>query len=143
MSAVLLDAYAVIATLKGEPSADEVRPLLANGEATIHPLNLAEVIDKLCRLVGADPDEVEADVAILGIEHVEVDDAVLVDAGSLRARRYHRIDRPVSLADCVACLHALRAGMALATSDAPLAEMMREEGGVVVPLPNSVGKRPQ
>lgn len=64
---VLLDAYAVIAVLRGEPAADELRPVLEAGDALMHPLNLGEVIDRMVRLAGADADEVEADVALLGV----------------------------------------------------------------------------
>jgi hypothetical protein len=38
---VPLDAYAVIALLRGEPAAAEIRPLLEQGVVVIHPLNLA------------------------------------------------------------------------------------------------------
>ncbi|WP_157987957.1 hypothetical protein [Jiangella endophytica] len=34
----------------------------------IHPLDLAEAIDRTARLVGADPADIEADIALLGIE---------------------------------------------------------------------------
>jgi PIN domain nuclease of toxin-antitoxin system len=85
--AVLLDAYAAIAILKGEPAAKEIRPTLEAGDAVIHPLNLGEVIDRMSRLAGADPDDIEADVALLGVDTVDADAATLVDAGRWRARR--------------------------------------------------------
>ncbi|WP_152363113.1 PIN domain-containing protein [Microlunatus speluncae] len=140
--AVILDAYAAIAVLKGEPAAVEVRPLLEQGETVMHPLNVGELLDRMVRLVGADSDEVEADLALLGIEQVAVDPAILVDAGRWRARHYHRTDRPVSLADCVVGLTAFSLDLELATSDRPCAEMVREEGGKVLALPDSRGLRP-
>lgn len=139
---VLLDAYAAIAVLKGEPASAEVRPVLETGEALIHPLNLAEVIDRMARLVGADPDDIEADMAILGVGLADATADVLVEAGRWRARHYHRADRPVSLADCVAGVCAVTMGVALATSDAHCARMLRDEGGAVVALPDSKGGRP-
>jgi PIN domain nuclease of toxin-antitoxin system len=50
----VLDAYAVIAYLRAEPGAGEVRPLLDSGEATLTAVGVAEVLDHLIRLVGAD-----------------------------------------------------------------------------------------
>jgi hypothetical protein len=47
----------------------------------------------------------------------------------------------VSLADCCAAAHALDRGSRLATSDAHLIEVMISEGGDVISLPNSFGKR--
>jgi predicted nucleic acid-binding protein len=139
---VLLDTYAAIAVLKGEPAAKEVRPILEQGDAVIHPLNLGEVIDRMARSIDADPDDVEADIALLGVTAVDADDATLIDAGRWRARHYHRSDRPVSLADCVAGLCAMTMKIALATADQPCAEMVRDEGGVVYELPDSQGARP-
>jgi len=139
---VLLDAYAVLAVLLGEPAGAELRPHLAGGDATIHPLNLAEVIDRLTRLAGANPDDVEADVALLGISVADTNGDDLVDAGRLRARHYRRGTCDVSLADCVAAVHAVRRRLPLATSDRPLAEVVRREGGRVVALPDSRGRRP-
>lgn len=143
MAAVLLDTYAAIAVLKGEPAAEAVRPTLETGEALIHPLNLAEVIDRMARLVGADPDDIEADMALLGVRVIDTDATVLVDAGRWRARHYHRNNRAVSLADCVAGLSAVTLGMELATSDPHCAAMVRAEGGAVRALPDSRGRWPE
>lgn len=140
---VLLDAYALIAVLRGEPAAKELRSVLEAGEAEIHPLNLAEVVDRMVRLAGADADEIEADVAVLGVRTTGVDGADLVDAGRWRARHYHRSDRSVSLADCVAAVAAVGGTKPLATSDPGCAAMVREEGGTVVALPDSTGARPE
>jgi hypothetical protein len=54
-------------------------------------------------------------------------------ARSLRARHYHRTKRPVSLADCslIACAGT---GDSIATLDAVLIEMARDEDIAVVDL---------
>lgn len=140
--AVLLDAYAAIAFLRGEPAAKEVGRLLEQGEAVMHPLNVGEVLDRMSRLNGADPDDVEADLALAGVHPVDVDPVILVDAGRWRGRHYHRKDRPVSLADCVAGLSAVVLDLPFATSDRSCAEMVREEGGEVLALPDTRGRRP-
>ena len=139
---LLLDAYAVIALLRGEPAARELRAHLDKGETVVHPLNLAEVIDRLVRVDGRDADDIEADVALLNISVETPGRNRLIDAGRLRSRHYRKGESEVSLADCVAASHALVQEYPLATSDAPLARMMRSEGGEVFPLPNSKGERP-
>lgn len=139
---VVLDACAVIAILRGEPAAEELRPLLENEAATIHPLNLGEVIDRMVRVAEADADEVEGDVALLGIRTTMLDEVDLIDAGRWRARHYHRTNSPVSLADCVAAVAAVGGGVPLATSDAHCAAIVRAEGGDVLALSNSTGARP-
>ena len=48
----------------------------------------------------------------------------------------------MSLADCLAAATALAQGAELATADAPLAAVIRAEGGSVAPLPDSTGRRP-
>src|SRR4051794_34736787 len=50
----ILDAYAVIAFLRDEPAADEVRPLLDNGDARLTTVGVAEVLDHLLRLAKVD-----------------------------------------------------------------------------------------
>jgi predicted nucleic acid-binding protein len=65
-----------------------------------------------------------------------------MQAGRIRARRYHRQRAAVSLADCVAAAAALATDSPLATSDPALVEVLRSEGGKVHPLPDSKGRRP-
>lgn len=140
---VLVDACAVIAVLKGEPAADDVSEILRVRPVSIHPLNLAEVIDRMAGMAGADADDVEADVALLGVTTAEPVADHMLDAGRLRAVNYHRSDCPVSLADCVAVIHALRTDHALATSDRHCAAILAGAGGAVIPLPDSSGVRRQ
>jgi PIN domain nuclease of toxin-antitoxin system len=138
---VLLDAYAVIAMLRGERAAAEVAELIREGGAEIHPLNLAEVIDRMTRLAAADADEVETDVLVVGIAVSHLDADVLIDAGRLRASHYDRNSCAVSLADCVAATHAVRASLPLATSDPHLADVVTATGGTVIALPDTSGNR--
>jgi predicted nucleic acid-binding protein len=140
----VLDAYAVIAYLRGEPSAQEVAELLRE-PARLTSVNAAEVCDQMVRVFGADPDAVQADLALLGhagVTMMPVSHELGVEAGRIRARHYHRQRAAVSLADCIAASAALASHMALATADPALASVLRAEGGTVHPLPDSKGRRP-
>jgi PIN domain nuclease of toxin-antitoxin system len=140
----VLDAYAVIAYLRGEPSADEVAGLL-HGPTILTSVNAAEVLDQLVRVYGCDPDQVEADLALLnhaGMTVQAVTHELGMEAGRIRARRYHRDRAAISLADCVAASAALAARQPLATADPALAAILRAEGGEIHSLPDSRGRRP-
>ncbi len=140
----LLDTFAVIAFLRGEPCADEVSILL-RAPTVLTSVNAAEVVDRLVRIFGREADDVHADLALLveaGLTIAPVTADLGLGAGRLRARHYHRTGCPVSLADCVAAAAALEAGLPLATSDAPLATVLRAEGGRVHAPPDAKGKRP-
>ena len=139
---IVLDAYAVLALLKGELSADEVAQLLARDEqAVLTVLGVAEVVGHLVRLVGAHEDDAVLDVAQLGLDTPQPLDAGLaLRAGLLRARHYHRKNRAVSLADCVAAETARPAGSLLATADPHLLDMCRAEGIAVIPLRDTSGQ---
>jgi predicted nucleic acid-binding protein len=140
----VLDAYAVIAYFRGEPCAAEVAGLL-RGPAILTSVNAAEVRDQMVRVFGADPDGIEGDLALLchaGLAVQAVTHELGMQAGRIRARRYHRERAAVSLADCIAAAAALASDSALATSDPALAEVLRAEGGQVHPLPDSKGRRP-
>jgi len=140
----VLDAYAVIAYLRGEACADEVAALLRE-PTTLTAVNAAEVVDQLVRVFGRDPDDVQADLVLLASAGMTVQ-AVSAEwgfeAGRLRSRYYHRQRRAVSLADCVAAVAALAEGRPLATSDPALAAVVRDEGGRVHALPGSDGTCP-
>jgi PIN domain nuclease of toxin-antitoxin system len=137
----ILDAYAVLAFLKGEAAANEVEQLITAGGA-LTAVGVAEVIDHLVRLGGADEEEASLDLAQLGL-----DDAVAIDgelagaAGRFRARRYHRTRCPVSLADCVAAEVARSTGRPLATSDPALLDACHHEEIAVSVLPGTDGSR--
>lgn len=140
----VLDAYAVLAYLRGEQAAEAVAALLRS-PTVISAVNAAEVLDQLVRVYGRDPDDVHADLALLS--HTGMDIATLpadmgIFAGRLRARHYHRDRMAVSLADCVAAAAALSHQQDLATSDPSLAALVRAEGGGVHRLPDSAGRLP-
>lgn len=139
---IVLDAYAVIALLKGEAAADQVAQLLAGEEeTTLTALGVAEVVDHLIRLAGAEEDDAVLDLAQLDLDSPSPVDASLgVRAGLLRARHYHRKNRTVTLADCVAAETARRPRWSLATADPHLLDLCREEGIVSIPLPDSSGQ---
>jgi len=140
----VLDAYAVIAYLRGEPCADEVADLLRR-PAILTSINAAEVRDQMVRVFGADADGMEADLALLchaGLTVQAVTHELGMQAGRIRARRYHRECAAVSLADCAAAAAALAIDSPLATSDPALADVLRSEGGKILPLPDSKGQRP-
>lgn len=136
----MLDAYALEAYLTMEHAGPLVRDLILSGEQLlISGINLAEAMDRMVRINGADASDLAVDIAQLGLTVSGVDEHVAVDAAVLRAGHYHRVRRPVSLADCCAAALALDRDAALATSDPPLLAMVHDEGGRVIPLPDSSG----
>ncbi len=140
----VLDAYAVIAYLRGEPSSGEVAGLLRE-PTQLTAVNAAEVCDQMTRVFGRDPDSIEADLALLayaGMHMLPVTSELAIQAGRLRARHYHRQHCAVSLADCIASAAALTTSHPLATADPDLATLVRAEGGQVHPLPDSKGRLP-
>ena len=138
----VLDAFAVVALLRGEPAAAEVRRLLDGGDAVLTSLGLAEVIDHLVRIVGTSDEEAALDVAQLGLtDALAVDGDLALRAGLLRSRHYHRTNRAVSLADCVAAEAARTLGTGLVTADPHLLELCRDERIASIPLPDSSGSR--
>jgi PIN domain nuclease of toxin-antitoxin system len=139
---LILDAYAVLALLKGEPAAEAVRRLVSSEpRPVLTAIGVAEVIDHLVRIEGASEEAAALDLAQLGLSDPAPVDAMLATAaGSLRARQYHRTNRAVSLADCVAAEAARAAGSALVTADPHLLDLCLEEGINAVILPDSAGR---
>jgi ribonuclease VapC len=140
----VLDAFAVLAFLREEPAAEAVMELLRR-PTLLSAANASEVVDQLVRVSGHQEDDVVADLALLeraGMSLVPVSAEVGVLAGQLRAQHYHRERAAVSLADCLAAATALSADRALATADPALANLIRAEGGVIHPLPDSRGRLP-
>jgi PIN domain nuclease of toxin-antitoxin system len=140
----VLDAYAVLAYLRDEPAAAEVEHLL-RGPSLLSAVNAAEVVDQLVRVYRRDADDAHTDLALLSYAGMVVEPVsaqVGLHAGRLRARHYHRDERPVSLADCVAAATALAQRRPLATADAALAGVVRAERGELLALPDSRGSRP-
>lgn len=138
----VLDAYAVLAYLKGEPAATEVKALIDVADSTLTALGVAEVLDHLVRLSGADEEDAMLDLAQLGlIDGVSVDAVTGAAAGRLRARHYHRNRCQVSLADCVAAEVARSRSQPLATADPHLLDICHAEGIAVAVLSASDGSR--
>ena len=140
---ILLDAYAVLAYLTGERAMDEVGDLLQRGEPIgITGIGRAEVIDRLTRTRGIDPDALRADLAVLNISTtVPVDAQIGETAGVIRSSVYDRRLCAVSMADCCLLAAALHHDAALATSDPHLLDAAQTVGVATVALPDSSGKR--
>ena len=139
---MILDAYAVIALLRGEPAADAVQKLLAvDADAALTALGLAEVVDFLVRLARVDEEDAALDVAQLRLADMHpVTAEIALRAGLLRARHYHRRDRAVSLADCVVAETARLHATSVVTSDPHLLDTCAAEGIAVIALPDSQGR---
>ncbi|MGL5931044.1 MAG: PIN domain-containing protein [Dermatophilaceae bacterium] len=140
----VLDAYAVIAFLRGEPGAGDVVPLL-DEPTVMSTVNAAEVVDQLVRVWKFDADDVHGDLALLARVGMQIVPATADEglaAGRLRASHYHRERCAVSLADCMAAASALGRQRPLATADPALAAIVRAEGGTIVPIASSSGAKP-
>lgn len=138
----ILDAYAVLAFLKNEAAASEVEALISARGTALTVVGLAEVLDHLIRISGADEDDASLDVAQLSLDDpVPIDEKLAAAAGRLRARRYHRTRCAVSLADCLAAEAARAHDRALATSDPALLDLCHEEGVAVFVLTGRDGTR--
>lgn len=141
----ILDAYAVIAALAGEPAASEVEAELRKGDTGLTAVNLAEVIDQLVGPARRSRQDVEASLASLtagGMRVVPVDQSIGNLAGEISARHYQRRTAAISLADCIALAASSVLGAGLATADPALAGVARRLGVKVLALPDSGGKRP-
>jgi len=133
----LLDAYALVAFLVGGPATQQVRALLREGDTAVATANLAEALDVSERVHGlpiARAMEVlepllEGPVAVLPL-----DITVARRAAEIRARRYHRTSRPISLADAVLVASAGR-GDRIATADPDVLAVARAEGLEALTLP--------
>ena len=136
----VLDTYAVIAYLKAEPAAAQVKAILKQDDADLTAIGVAEVLDHLIRVVGADEEDATLDVAQLGLlDGIPVTPDLGAAAGRLRARHYHRKRCPVSMADCIAAETARSKHEQLATSDPHLLEVCHAENIRHLVLPQSNG----
>jgi predicted nucleic acid-binding protein len=136
----VLDAFSVLALLKGEPAARQVRALVEAGGSTLTVLGVAEVIDHLVRIVGVEQEDAALDLAQLDLaEPQPLSAEVALLAGFVRARHYHRTTRAVSLADCIVAEAARSHNSPVATSDPHLLDLCHEEGIDVIPLPDTRG----
>lgn len=138
---IVLDAYALEAYLAQEVAGPTVRDLILSGQQVlISGVNLAETLDRMIRVAGADREVLANDLVGLGLTVSGVDAPLAFDAASLRAHHYHRDRRAVSIADCCAAALALNRDAPLVTSDPALLALIHEEGGRYVALPDSSGR---
>jgi PIN domain nuclease of toxin-antitoxin system len=142
---IVLDAFALIASLSGEPATEMVRAELRQGGVSISSVNLAEVIDHLVRVVQFPDEMVLSRLEWLksgGLTIASIDESTGELAGLLRARHYHRTRSAVSMADCMALALCVRKGSALATADKALSRIAGSENVTVLALPDSQGRKP-
>jgi PIN domain nuclease of toxin-antitoxin system len=137
---ITLDASCLVSVFRGEPGSSDVVAAMTE-QCIMNVLNRAEVIDQLSRR-GATADVVSAELDTLGIDFEPLSIDLADTAGRLRSRHYHRSQRPLSMADCVALATALESGSAVATSDVHLATTCVEVGCPVVEIANSKGAYP-
>ena len=133
---IVLDSSAVIALLLDESGAGTVEMLLRSSDARMSTVNAAEVVDVLIRVHRGDPDEVSARIDELlssVIRPIEASLEFATRAGEIRGRLYDRRTRRLSIADCFV-LATAEPGDRIATTDATLAEIARDEGIAVVAL---------
>lgn len=120
--------------------------LLSLGDARIPVVNLCEAIDVCWRthdLGERELRDVMEPLLLTGrLTAVPSGAPEAWRAADLRARYYDRKARALSLADCLLLAHAQTGGDEIASADPAVAEVAREEGLGLVPLPGSTGKRP-
>ena len=137
---IVLDAQALIAYTTNEPGAIVVRDQInTQQQILLSTANLTEVTYFLGRTRGVTPSSVYADIIELEIHITRLDEDCALAAAGLRLHHYHRVRRPVSLADCCAAALALDRQAVLVTSDGPLLDLMIDEQGDVLPVPASDG----
>lgn len=138
---IVFDAYAVLAFLKGEAAAPDVGSLLRGPEPSgLTVVGVAEVLDHLIRIVGADEEEAALDLGELDLlDPLGLGETTAAAAGLLRARHYHRTRCAVSLADCIAAEVTRIVDAQLATSDPHLLEVCHLENIGIHPLVASNG----
>ncbi len=111
MTGVVLDSSALLAVLKNEAGADQVRARLA--AATISAVNYAEVIAKLIDH-GMPPDIAAETVTVTAVAVSGVDHALAFQIGSLRARTR---SAGLSLGDRACLALAAQLGLPAVTAD--------------------------
>jgi PIN domain nuclease of toxin-antitoxin system len=143
----LLDAYALIALLRGEREPASVQVLdLLSGVVHVTTVNLAEVVDQLTRVDGIPGERLRSDLApVIGagrLVPLELGEPDAWLACALRAQHYHRDRCALSLADCFLLAAGKLHGAAIATADPAIAATARKEDIALIPLPDLRGLRP-
>jgi PIN domain nuclease of toxin-antitoxin system len=130
----LLDAFALIAFLDGEPAAADVESLLVRGDAAISAVNLAEAAQRKLRMSSVTLPELQEVTRSLPVAVIPYSEVHAWRAAELRARHYRRRESEVSLADC--CLVAVATPAdRVATADPAVLRMAAAEGIGTVELP--------
>lgn len=141
---IVLDAYALVALLAGEPAGKLLAPRLEPGEVVIAAANLAESLDVLNRVHGIPVPRTSTLIGAIvndAVKVIPLDARIAYRAAELRGTYYRRRGAELSLADCMVIASA-PLGSIIATSDAPLAAMARAEVFEVFALPDSTGEWP-
>lgn len=138
---MILDAFALVAGLRGEAATGVVRGLLLDVDLSCRTLSTAaaETVDRVSRIAGLPAEDVALSLRQLGVEITAVDDDLAIRAGVLRAEAYHRTRAPLSLADCLVAVESLRCGDVLVTADPHLLDLVASRGGMFIALPGSDG----
>jgi PIN domain nuclease of toxin-antitoxin system len=142
---ILLDAYALVALLRGEAAGDEVEKLVCTRDCAATLVNVSECVDVSCRVYGRAFEDVREVFGRLAVSElllvVAPNEETAFRAGDLRQTHYAKRTCEISLADCY-----LIAGAGtddeIATADPAVAAVARAEGIAIVPLPDSSGRRP-
>ena len=111
MSAVVLDASALLALLHGEPGSNKVADVLAESKMSV--FNFAEVASHFYKL-GMSDQQVEAILGPLPIEIVPADETLAWDAARLRTLT---VDAGLSLGDRFCLALARRENLPAWTAD--------------------------
>ena len=133
----LLDAYALIAYLVGGPAQAQVKAIMREGDAAVPTANLIEVLDvsqRIFRIPIERTTEALEPLFQTVIEAIELDVIVARRAATIRARRYHRTSRPISLADAVLLASAARDDR-IATADPSVIAVAEAEKISTLALP--------
>ena len=125
----LLDTFAIVAWLQGEPCADQVEAVLEEGrsgksELLVTLVNLGELYYTLRRkLSQIEVRNLLDQIIETPLTVLQVDDELVWEAAEIKARN------PLSYADCFAVAAARRAGASIITGDP---EFKRLEGFVPI-----------
>ena len=126
MSAVVLDASALLAMLKLEPGGGRVAEVI--GEARMSAVNYAEVVSYFVH-AGTAPEAVEAILNPLPLEILPADLELAKLAGALRAAT---ADQGLSLGDRFCLAEAIRSGLPAWTADRAWSAVAERVGVEVV-----------
>lgn len=125
MTAVVLDASAVLALLLGEPGAEKVKAAL--DDAMMGVVNLAEVVSYYAKL-GAARHDIEALLRPLPFRLAPVDAALSYEAGMLRPIT---LERGLSLGDRYCLALAKREGVPTLTAERRWPEIAAAAGVMI------------